>query len=178
MGSQILLATDLSECSAPAGRVASEYARRLGARLHVLHVTPAAAAAPALEQLVSQLDVAGAVMAVETGAAVADEIVRYAARQRIELIVMGTHGRTGFSRALLGSVAERVVRTAPCPVITVPYLWAGAPPAEPAVGAEPPLQRCLVCRETSADLICERCRARIRGEALEHKRREERAGRT
>ena len=47
------------------------------------------------------------------------EIVRYAAERSIDLIVMGTHGRRGLAHALLGSVAERVVRTAACPVLTV-----------------------------------------------------------
>ena len=40
-------------------------------------------------------------------------------RQKIDLIVMGTHGRSGMERLLVGSVAERVIRTAPCPVLTV-----------------------------------------------------------
>ena len=48
-----------------------------------------------------------------------DAIVDYAARERVGLIVMGTHGRTGLTHMFLGSVAERVVRTAPCPVLTV-----------------------------------------------------------
>jgi nucleotide-binding universal stress UspA family protein len=47
------------------------------------------------------------------------EIVRYASENRIDLIVMGTHGRGGVSHALTGSVAENVVRTAHCPVVTV-----------------------------------------------------------
>ncbi len=47
------------------------------------------------------------------------EIVEYARREPVDLIVMGTHGRTGISHLVLGSVAERVVRTAPCPVLTV-----------------------------------------------------------
>jgi nucleotide-binding universal stress UspA family protein len=46
-------------------------------------------------------------------------IAEYAADRGINLIVMGTHGRTGFAHLLLGSVAERLVRTAPCPVLTV-----------------------------------------------------------
>jgi nucleotide-binding universal stress UspA family protein len=46
-------------------------------------------------------------------------IVEYATASRIDLIVMGTHGRTGVARLMLGSVAERVVRTAPCPVLTM-----------------------------------------------------------
>lgn len=51
------------------------------------------------------------------------EIVRVAAERKVDLVVMGTHGRRGLARALLGSVAERVVRTCPVPVVTVPG-WA------------------------------------------------------
>ena len=47
------------------------------------------------------------------------EIVGAAARERADLIVIGTHGRSGLDRALLGSVADRVIRLAPCPVVTV-----------------------------------------------------------
>jgi nucleotide-binding universal stress UspA family protein len=48
-----------------------------------------------------------------------DEILRLAKEIGCDLIVMGTHGRTGLGRVLMGSVAEKVVRTAPCPVVTV-----------------------------------------------------------
>lgn len=47
------------------------------------------------------------------------EITRYAKTQQIDLIVMGTHGRSGLKHFLMGSVAERVVRSGPCPVLTV-----------------------------------------------------------
>ena len=47
------------------------------------------------------------------------EILDYAKRASIDLIVMGTHGRGGMAHVLIGSVAEKVVRTAPCPVMTV-----------------------------------------------------------
>jgi nucleotide-binding universal stress UspA family protein len=47
------------------------------------------------------------------------EIVRHARKKNIDLIVIGTHGRTGLDHMLLGSVAEKVVRKAPCPVLTV-----------------------------------------------------------
>ncbi len=47
------------------------------------------------------------------------EIVRYAKDKDIDMIILGTHGRSGFAQALLGSVAEKVVRKAPCPVLTV-----------------------------------------------------------
>jgi nucleotide-binding universal stress UspA family protein len=48
-----------------------------------------------------------------------EQIVRAAKRQRADLIVLGTHGRTGVARFFLGSVAARVAATAPCPVLTV-----------------------------------------------------------
>jgi len=47
------------------------------------------------------------------------ELVHFAERENIDLIVMGTHGRTGLTRLLMGSVAEAVVRRAPCPVLTL-----------------------------------------------------------
>ena len=49
----------------------------------------------------------------------AEEIVRYADARDVDLIIMGTHGRSGVAHLLLGSVAEQVVRTAPCPVLLV-----------------------------------------------------------
>ena len=49
----------------------------------------------------------------------ADELVNYAKDNAIDLVVMGTHGRTGLNRLLMGSVAEGVVRRAPCPVLTI-----------------------------------------------------------
>jgi nucleotide-binding universal stress UspA family protein len=60
-----------------------------------------------------------ALTAVEHSDAPADEILRYARLRDIDLIVMGTHGHTGVAHVLLGSVAERVVRSAPCPVLTL-----------------------------------------------------------
>jgi nucleotide-binding universal stress UspA family protein len=47
------------------------------------------------------------------------KIVEMAAAEKVDLIVMATHGRTGLSHMVMGSVAERVVRTAPCPVLTM-----------------------------------------------------------
>ena len=49
----------------------------------------------------------------------APELVQFAEQQKVDLIVMGTHGRTGFSRLLMGSVAEAVIRHANCPVLTL-----------------------------------------------------------
>jgi len=91
--------------------------------------------------------------------------------------VVGTHGRTGFSRALLGSVAESVVRLAPCLVLSVPaaLFEKAAVPAD--VEAVPSTSRpCLVCGRTSAELVCETCRTRIRAEALHRKQAAERPG--
>ena len=51
----------------------------------------------------------------------ADEIVKFAESHAIDLIVMGTHGREGVARVLIGSVAETVVRRATCPVLTIHY---------------------------------------------------------
>ena len=51
----------------------------------------------------------------------ADAVVRVAQERKVDLIVMGTHGRTGLQHVLLGSVAEKVVRLAPCPVLTIRY---------------------------------------------------------
>lgn len=67
----------------------------------------------------------------------ASTIVEYAAGHGIDLIVMGTHGRGGMSHLLMGSVAERVVRTAPCPVLTVRRSPTAAAPAEAAVEEVP-----------------------------------------
>ena len=64
-----------------------------------------------------------------------DEIVRYASEHEIDLIVMGTHGREGVARMLLGSVAEKVVRRAACPVLTVHH-----PEREFVLADEPDLE--------------------------------------
>lgn len=178
--SQILFATDFSPSSETAAGVARAYARHFGARLHLLHVLwPGSdvATPPMLSKLSEEIGKAVPVVAAVESGAPATGIVRYAERHGIDLIVIGTHGRTGVTRALLGSVAERVVRTAPCPVLTVPRERPGAAPAEMG---EPSmdLRRCLICTSASEDLICGPCRARVRGEALERKLREERAGRS
>ena len=55
-----------------------------------------------------------------------EEIVKVAEEERVDMIVMGTHGRSGLNRVLLGSVAERVIRLAPCPVLTMRQAMPGA----------------------------------------------------
>jgi nucleotide-binding universal stress UspA family protein len=135
MFTQILVPTDFSSCSHAALAHARKLAEQFGATLHVLHVLdnvflravvtdPHALETAALRQLHECLDAEehrkiAIVTALEKSDAPAKEIAGYAATTGIDLIVMGTHGRTGLSHVLLGSVAERVVRTAPCPVLTI-----------------------------------------------------------
>jgi len=136
----ILVPTDLSDGAAEALDYACELARLLGSQIHLLNVIsiPAlgvpelgvALTASMIDELVvSNQDAldrlaqtrctasVGQVM-IRTGDA-RDVINQTATELGIDLIVMGTHGRRGLSRALLGSVAENVVRTAPCAVLTV-----------------------------------------------------------
>ena len=135
----ILVPTDLSEGAEQALDYACELARTLGAQIHLLNVIgiPAlgvpelgvALTASMIDELVvgnqdamdrlaqSRSTQMGQVM-VRTGDA-RDVINQTAKELGVDLIVMGTHGRRGISRALLGSVAENVVRTAPCAVLTV-----------------------------------------------------------
>jgi nucleotide-binding universal stress UspA family protein len=125
---EVLVATDFSETSEAAVRTAHAYASAFGARLHVLHVSwPDERGLTMLfADLVERLGTAIPVEVASHHGDAADEIVRYARTHAIQLIVLGTHGRTGVSRVVMGSVAERVIRTAPCPVLTVPPAGAGA----------------------------------------------------
>lgn len=139
---KILVAHDFSHHSDRALAVAADLARRYEASLSVLHVHepelyPSSetfllrrsdelpqvleALALKLRHIGEQLSALGALMVdtqVRSGKA-ATELVGYAAEGGYDLIVMATHGRTGLGHALLGSVAERVVRSASCPVLTV-----------------------------------------------------------
>lgn len=180
---QILFPTDFSDASRLAGTTAADLARQSGARLHVLHVVPPVTdptPAPAQVRTVADaLNRGLSVVTAVTSGLVARQIVSYARKNAIDLVVIGTHGRTGVTRALLGSVAEAVVRHAPCRVLTVPAaLPPVAPAAQPEVSETPETASCAVCgAATREELICEACRAKIRGEALDRKLREERAGR-
>jgi len=180
---EVLFATDFSRPSRLAGRTAAEFARQFGARLHVLHVVPPVTdptpAPAALRAAAAELGTGLSVVTAVASGRVASQIVDYARRHAVELIVLGTHGRTGVSHAILGSVAEAVVRRASCRVLTVPPASAETPrAAHPVIDEAPETASCAVCAGPSqGDLICEACRARIRGEALQRKRAEERAGR-
>jgi nucleotide-binding universal stress UspA family protein len=179
---QILLATDFSPVSEAARRVAVDMARETGATLHVVHVVPAVTdPSPAAQQLTQLALAVGGGLSVTTAVlkgSAGREIVKYAQDKQIDVIVLGTHGRTGISRAILGSVAEAVVRLAPCLVVSVPATPFEKPVASASTESILPAPRpCLVCGRTSDDLICEECRTRIRAEALHEKREAERPGR-
>lgn len=177
----VLFATDFSSTSERAALVAADMARVGRVALHVVHVVPpvtdAADSNERLKDLAARLG-DGRVRTALLSGRVAHQIIRYARQEGIGLIVLGTHGRTGVSRVLLGSVAESVVRLAHCPVLTVPAAAAGPVPADAvATAAALVVQRCIVCGAHAEELICEPCRTRIRGEALEQKLDAERAGR-
>jgi nucleotide-binding universal stress UspA family protein len=180
---EILLPTDFSTTSEVAVKVATTLARETGARLHVVHVVPPATD-PSLgsTQLTGLGQLIGQGLAVETAllsGRAAREIARYAREKSIDLIVISTHGRTGVSRALLGSVAEAVVRLAPCFALTVPAALGDAGTGEGTQSevARSYIARCIVCATDTGDLVCEMCRTRIRAEALEQKVSAERPGR-
>jgi nucleotide-binding universal stress UspA family protein len=135
----ILHPTDFSERSSYAFRLACSLARDHGARVLVLHVvTSLGPEEISYGEAVSELQPEGhqrrlwaelrQVRSPDPAVPLehqlvegepADEIVRVAQETGCDLVVLGTHGRTGLDRLLMGSVAEQVVRRAPCPVLTV-----------------------------------------------------------
>ena len=139
--SKILVAIDFSPHSAKALEVAMGLAKTFSARIHLVHayhLPPLVgmpdeiaippdfwtgvrdAAARKLEKAAQKVKAAG--LPVETHLvefAPSDAVVEIAKKTKVDLIVMGTRGLTGLKHALLGSVAERTLRLAPCPVLTV-----------------------------------------------------------
>lgn len=94
------------------------YAYRIGLSQKELHDRIIAHSAEAMRAAAKQLKLKNVELVVRMGN-VQDEILNVVKKHRIDLIVMGTHGRTGFAHTLVGSVAEKVVRSAPCQVLTV-----------------------------------------------------------
>jgi len=158
---RILVPIDFSAHSDRALRYATALADRFSATVEVLHVVEdpfvsgawsPEAVAPNIPELLADLVAAARgklddlkaaaiakgvrlktiVLTTVVSGRPADTIADYARTERFDLIVMGTHGRTGLSHALLGSVAERVVRIAPCPVMTVRETTPPAREKEPA----------------------------------------------
>lgn len=137
---RIVVATDFSACAEEAWLLAQRVAAALGSELILVHILaeavllgPASAdrlrdayhaagtwATGMLERWAEQGRGKGLVVrvALRTGR-LHEEIVGLASEERAGLVVMGTHGRGGMSRVLLGSVADRVMRLASCPVLTV-----------------------------------------------------------
>jgi nucleotide-binding universal stress UspA family protein len=150
---QILCPTDLSEASVRSLTYAAAFARWYGARLTILHVVPTFEAMtvgpgalngpPQIVMPLSRqevldemrritestgIDSSDATLSAEAGDPVRN-IVDQALAIGADLVVMGTHGRSGFERLLIGSVAEKVLRKAPCPVLLVPpHMAANADP--------------------------------------------------
>jgi len=139
----ILVATDFGEAADIALTYGRELARRFDATLHVLHVAENvyitafgaetyASFAPDLQRDIEQnakrklleavMDSDGSgprtIPAVMTSSSPAFAIIDYAREHDIDLVIMGTHGRGTLGHLLMGSVAERVVRLASCPVLT------------------------------------------------------------
>ena len=155
----ILVATDFSDVSAAALSYGRTLAEQFAATLRLVHVVEDVSTMsftadgfvtlmPELQKELqeaahTQLQAALAqgqwrgprpLASVITSNARAAAIIDFAKNAHVDLIVIGTHGRGGMSRLLLGSVAERVVRTAPCPVLTVhdpehEFVQSDAPPA-------------------------------------------------
>jgi nucleotide-binding universal stress UspA family protein len=133
---KLLLATDGSENSQPAGNRALELALAYGAELRVLSIpeAPGGTAKTAgemltklrelrevmLEEIRAQAEALGIKIQCVIGQGPpAKTIVDYARKESVNLIVLGSHGRTGLTRLLMGSVTERVIGLAPCPVLVV-----------------------------------------------------------
>jgi nucleotide-binding universal stress UspA family protein len=140
---RIVHPSDFSPASRPALRKAIELAKSHRAQLFVVHVLsmlpviPDTYVAPTVwddlergQQITARRQLARLVATAKAAGVRAsgvvldigvthERIVRFARARRADLIVMGTHGRSGLTRALLGSVASRVLATARCPVLTV-----------------------------------------------------------
>lgn len=147
---RILFPTDFSESAHQAGRYARLLATQFQAELHALHILPEvllSATDPStltalpegdraeqLQRAQSRLhdEVESAAVCRTVVGVPVQEILTYADEAQIDLIVVGTHGLRGLSRLLLGSVAEKLVRMAKCPVLTVPPHLAEAIPVESA----------------------------------------------
>jgi nucleotide-binding universal stress UspA family protein len=139
----VLVATDFGETSASALAYGRNLARAFGGTLYVLHVAEKVTATAAAEFYLQDRDelqkaveeaaalrlmallttedfkTLGAQPEVRIASDTARAIVEHAKATHVDLIVVGTHGRGGVTRLMMGSVAEKVMRTAPCPVLVV-----------------------------------------------------------
>lgn len=139
---KILVPLDLSQCSRPSMRYAAAVARQFGATITVLHagLPPKLATAKIASGLIEldrgELGPDFRADAITRQGEPVEEIVAAASDLNIDLIIISTHGYSGLKHALCGSIAERVLQAAPCPVCTIRKDLllrrnVGALPAEP-----------------------------------------------
>lgn len=138
---KILCAVDFSEFTNEITSYAVEIAKKFGSELHLLHVIPSLNYFTPYEsfmtpenlvaierniereiekdfdKLVKKIDIPFKKV-IKTGVTFV-EIIDYIKQESISLVIMGTHGRSGIEHILIGSVAEKVVRKSPCPVLTI-----------------------------------------------------------
>jgi nucleotide-binding universal stress UspA family protein len=152
---KILCPVDLSDLSVRTLAYAGAVAKWYDGHLTVLHVVPSFTSmevrtglepislvyATSRDEVLEQLRLTVVATGLGTDSVslaaaegeVAATVVDQAVERRTDLLVMGTHGRSGFDRFFLGSVAEKVLRKAPCPVLTVPPHAPAAPPLDVAL---------------------------------------------
>ncbi len=142
MFKKILVPIDFSEYTDDILAYAREIAQKFGSSIHLMHIIPnmdyftpyesfiaaenmvtvqkgiEGEVAKDMEEVAGKLAGIATTSAVRTGVAFV-EIIDYVRSEGIDLIIMGTHGRGGLEHILIGSVAEKVVRKAPCPVLTI-----------------------------------------------------------
>jgi nucleotide-binding universal stress UspA family protein len=149
MVKQILFATDFSSCAEHAEEYVALFATTYGATIHVLHVLEIYEGVYAsiqdhretevqLARVVQRLQQRTVLVTHQQTAGIPDVLICEAAEEnQADLIMLGTHGRTGLQHILLGSTAERVLTMAPCPVLTV---------REPKEGKEPHERGSITCQ--------------------------------
>jgi nucleotide-binding universal stress UspA family protein len=207
---RIFIPTDFSDCSEEAVEYAISLAQVFQARVFLLHVMEPVVygldfsvthpgAEPTVRQRLGEMmqqrveKIRGLGIEAEghfvTGTPFV-EIIKAAQKHAADLIIMGTHGRTGLAHILLGSTAERVIQRARCPVLTVKAEGqistslekVGAMPEQAPSGREDlpaaeGVTYCHLCARPSQDIICEACKVRVQAEAFEKKQRVEKEGR-
>jgi nucleotide-binding universal stress UspA family protein len=206
---KILIPTDFSECSEAAMGYAISLAQDFQAQVFLLHVlgppisgldfslmqsgTLPGLRQKLVEMMQQSVDCMRGLGIEAEGHFVTGvpsfEIIKAAKTHGADLIIMGTHGRTGLAHILMESTAERVIQRAPCPVLA---LKAEARPsismrakgqaeqqAHEAGGivTSKGVPFCHLCAQPSQDIICETCRIRVQAEAFERKQRVEKEGR-
>lgn len=153
---RIVVAVDFSDCSRRAVDYALAVAHWYNGTVTALHVVPPLLLAPYMESaaypipierrpealdatrlqlslFVEQESGDFSVKSIVAEGSTVNAILEFAKASQADLLVIGTHGRSGFQRFMLGSVTESVMRHAPCPVLTVPPLMPDAVPARPKV---------------------------------------------